>query len=76
MIVSDAQGNVVAVNAMAEDILGLSRQRVLGYSLISLKDHIVPSSKIDWQAKAQYDRPLEEVFEVGDKTVHVDSAPV
>lgn len=61
---------------MAEGILDFSRQRVLGRPLSSLEGYIAPDSKIDWQAMAQSDRPLQAVFELGDKTVHVHSAPV
>jgi PAS domain S-box-containing protein len=75
-IVSDAQGNIVTVNATAENILGFPRQRVLGHSLSSLEGYIASDSKIDWQAMTQSDCPLQAVFELGDKVVHVHSAPV
>jgi two-component system phosphate regulon sensor histidine kinase PhoR len=76
IVVSDGQGNVVAVNATAEAILGFSRQRILGRSLKSLEGYIASDSEVDWQAIAQSDRPLLTVSGLGDKTVHVHSAPV
>jgi two-component system phosphate regulon sensor histidine kinase PhoR len=76
MIVSDIQDNVVAVNATAEAILGFSRQRILGHSLSSLKEYIASDSEIDWQAMTQSDRSLQAVFEMGDRSIHVHSAPV
>jgi PAS domain S-box-containing protein len=74
--VSDGHGNIVAINATAEGILGVSRQHILGHSLESLEDYASPDTEVDWQAMARSNRPLRTVVEFGGRIIHIHSTPI
>ncbi|MEA3340798.1 MAG: histidine kinase dimerization/phospho-acceptor domain-containing protein, partial [Chloroflexota bacterium] len=76
VIVSDREGRVVNVNAAAERIMGASRQRIMGRSLEHLVGNITFSSNADWKLIAQSDTPLQTMFELEGKIVHISAAPV
>nr|HID14704.1 sensor histidine kinase [Anaerolineae bacterium] len=76
VIVSDKEGRIVIVNAAAERILGAPRQRILGRPLERLMGHIALDPKADWRLIAQSDTPLQTMFELESKVVHVNAAPV
>jgi PAS domain S-box-containing protein len=76
VIVSDKEGRIVVVNAAAERILGAPRQRIVGHLLKRLTGHTVLDPTADWGLVAQVDAPLQTVFELENKVVHVSSAPV
>lgn len=76
VIVGDREGNIAIVNAAVEDILGAPRQRLLGRSLEHLTGHTVLDQRADWGLIAHSNAPLQTVFELENKVVHVSSAPV
>lgn len=76
VLVSDAEGRVVVVNAAAERILATSRKRIQGRSLKHLTGHTALDPKADWEVIAESDTPLETVFELENRIVHASSAPV
>lgn len=75
VIVGDKEGRIVIANAAAERILGAPRQRLVGHSLQRLVGHTA-ESEMGWGAIAQADAPLQRVFELENKVVHVSAAPV
>jgi PAS domain S-box-containing protein len=76
VIVSDDEGRIAIVNAAAERILGASRRRILGRSLKRLTGHMALDRSADWGTIAESDTPLQSVFELEGKVVHVSAAPV
>jgi len=76
VIVSDEEGRISIVNAAAERILGVPRQRILGRSLERLTGHTALDPETDWGLLAQSDTPVQAVFELESKVVHINSAPV
>jgi len=76
VIVGDGKGQVVIVNAAAERILGVPRQRIQGRLLKRLAGHMALDPGVDWHLIAQSDAPLQTVFELENKAVHINAAPV
>ena len=76
VIVCDEKGQVVVVNAAAERILDIPRQRILARSIEHLVNHIPLVTKADWLLVTQSGRPFETVFELESKIVQVNAAPV
>jgi PAS domain S-box-containing protein len=76
VIVSDGEGCIAIVNAAAERILGTSRKRILGRSLRGLTGHTALDPSADWGLIADSDTPLQTVFELERKIVHISAAPV
>ncbi len=76
VIVGDEEGQVAVVNAAAERILGVPRQRILGRSLGRLTGHTALDPGADWKMIAQSDTPLQTVLELEGKVVRVNAAPV
>ncbi len=76
VIVGDREGRIVVVNAAAERILDAPRQRLVGRSLDGLVGHTVSEPRVGWGVIARADDPLQTVFELEDKVVHVSAAPV
>jgi PAS domain S-box-containing protein len=76
VVVSDEEGHIAIVNAAAERILGTSRKRILGRSLKGLTGRMTLGPSADWSTVAESDTPLQTVFELEGKVVHVNAAPV
>jgi PAS domain S-box-containing protein len=76
VIVSDKEGRIVIANTAAANILDVPRQRVLGRSIESLMNHVPLVPQADWSTIVQSDTPLETVFELKSRVVHVNAAPV
>jgi PAS domain S-box-containing protein len=76
VVVGDGEGHIVVVNAAAERILGTSRKRILGRSLKGLTGHTALDPSSDWGMIAESDTPLQTVFELEGKIVHISAAPV
>ncbi|MBU0703054.1 MAG: GAF domain-containing protein [Chloroflexi bacterium] len=76
VIVSDREGRVTGVNAAAERILGALRQRIVGRPLEQLMGNIKFGSNADWKLIARSDSPLQTMFELEGKIVHISAAPV
>jgi PAS domain S-box-containing protein len=76
VIVSDRRGRVTNINAAAEHILGMPRQRIEGHSLERLAGHMALDPQADWRSISQADIPVQAVFELEDRVVGVDAAPV
>jgi PAS domain S-box-containing protein len=76
VIVSDADGRITTVNAAAERILGTGRERLLDRPLKGLSGHTALDPATDWEVIATADGPLQTVFELEGKSVHVNAAPV
>jgi len=76
VVVSDSEGRIVIANVAAERILGTSRKRILGRSLKHLTGHTALDPNTDWGMIAKSDIPLQTMFELEGKVVHVSAAPV
>jgi PAS domain S-box-containing protein len=76
VVVSDGEGRIVIANAAAERILGTSRKRILGRSLKGVTGRMTLNPGADWAAIAESNTPLQTVFELEGKVVHVNAAPV
>ena len=76
VIVGDEEGHIIIVNAAAERILDTPRQRILGRSIGYLTIHTSLVPEADWKLIARSGAPLETVFELERKVVHVNAAPV
>jgi len=75
VIVSDQDGRIVTANAAAEKILGVTRQRILGLLLERMVNQISLGPSADWRAVTHSETPLQTVFNLENKIVHVNSAP-
>ena len=75
IIVADADGRVVRVNAAAEGILGVSRERVLGRPLAQLLTSTT-GQEISWERLRQSIEPLQVLCELERKQVQVHAALV
>jgi len=76
VVVSDKEGHIIIVNTAAEHILGAPRQRILGRSIERLIGRMTLDPKADWRTIIQSNTPLQTVFELEGKVVHVSAAPV
>lgn len=76
IIVADEEGRIAAVNAAAEQILGVPRQRIQGQTLGQLAGHTALDPGASWGAIARSEAPLHTVFELEGKVVHISAAPV
>ena len=76
VVVSDSEGRIVIANVAAERILGTSRKRILGRSLKHLTGHTALDPSTNWGMIADSDTPLQTVFELEGKVVHISAAPV
>ena len=76
VIVSDSEGRIVIANVAAERILGTSRKRILGRSLKHLTGHTALDPSTNWEMIADSATPLQTVFELEGKVVHISAAPV
>lgn len=76
VIVGDKEGRVTIVNAAAETILGAPRQRIVGRLFERLTGHAAQDPQVGWKTLAQASAPLQTVFELEGKVVHVSAAPV
>lgn len=76
VIVGDNEGHIIIVNAAAERILGAPRQRILERSIERLMGRLALAPQTDWGLMARSDTPLQTVFELERKVVHVSAAPV
>jgi len=76
VIISDQDDRIVIVNAAAEQILGVSRQRIQGLLLERMLSQISLGPSANWQAITHSETPVQTVFNLENKIVHVNSAPV
>ena len=76
IIVTDAKGNAVLVNAAAEEFMEIQRERVLGHPLQRLLDSVALDREIDLDQLQELDEPLNVLFELQNKQVQVSAAPV
>jgi len=75
IIVADEEGRAVRVNAAAERILGVSRERVLGRPLAQLLTSAT-GQEIAWGRFRQSIEPLQTLFELEQKQVQVHAAVI
>ncbi len=73
IIVTDGQGRAVRVNAAAEEILGVDRERVLGRPLGQLLASAT-GQEIPWERFRHSIEPLQTLFELEQKQVQVHAA--
>ena len=76
VVVSDQDGQIVTVNAAAEKILGATQQRVQGLLLEEMASQFSLGPGADWRAVARSETPLQTVFNLENRIVHVNSSPV
>ncbi|MBN1976552.1 MAG: PAS domain S-box protein [Anaerolineae bacterium] len=76
VVVSDSEGRIIIANVAAERILGTARKRILGRSLKHLTGHTALDPSTDWGMIADSNTPLQTVFELEGKVVHISAAPV
>jgi PAS domain S-box-containing protein len=76
IIVTDAQGNAVLVNAAAQEIMEIQSDHVVGRPLQRLLDSVAVDREIDLERLQELDEPLNVLFELQNKQVQVSAAPV
>ncbi len=72
IIVTDAGGRAVLMNGAAEELLGAERERILGRPLRQIVDPAIAEQLNLGHVVA----PLQTLFEVEGKQIHVSAAPV
>jgi PAS domain S-box-containing protein len=75
VIVSDRERRVVDVNTAAERIMGSPRQRIIGRPLEQVVGTLRSGSE-DWKSVVQSNTPVQTVFELDRRIVHVSAAPI
>ncbi|MCS7283961.1 MAG: ATP-binding protein [Anaerolineae bacterium] len=73
IIVTDREGRAIRMNAAAEKILGVSRERLLGRSVQGI---LTQATLPDLDDMARLTSPLEALFEMEGKQVAISAAPV
>lgn len=76
VIVTNSEGRAVLLNAAAEEILGVGRERVLGQPLQHLLEMAAADREVDFAQLPDLTSPLHVLFELQDKQVRVSAAPV
>ena len=76
VIVSDQEGRVTVANAAAEQILNTHSDHILGQPLERVIGHTALGAETDWESVAQAGGLLQTVFELENRIVHVNAAPV
>jgi len=76
IIVADAEGHAVMMNAAAEEILGVKRDRVLGRPLKRLLAPATKTKGAELDLPAEPPTPLHAFFELQNRQVQVVAAPV
>jgi len=76
VVVSDREGHIVMANAAAGRILGIPRQHIVGCSPERLMSYMPLALKANWSTVAQSDISLETVFELENRVVYVNAAPI
>jgi PAS domain S-box-containing protein len=76
LLVSDSDGNVMLMNKAAEEILNTSREQVLGQELTLLVEKAALESTVQPELLVTLDEPLNTLFDMGDRKIRVNAAPV
>ncbi|MFP4345660.1 MAG: ATP-binding protein [Anaerolineales bacterium] len=76
LLVSDSDGNVLLMNKAAEEILHTSREQVLGQELTLLVEKAALESTVQPELLVTLDEPLNTLFDMGDRKIRVNAAPV
>jgi len=75
IVVADSKGRAVRVNAAAEEILGVGRDRILGRPLAQVLES-ASGRQIDWQQLQESVAPLHMLFQLQGKQVQIHATPI
>lgn len=76
VLVTDAEGNVVLINAAAEEILDVRRDEVVDGPLTLLLERVSVVGKFGPEILVSLDAPLETILDLTGQKVRVHAAPV
>ncbi|MBN1954025.1 MAG: PAS domain-containing protein [Anaerolineae bacterium] len=76
VIVTNVEGRAVLMNVTAEKLLGASRDRILGRPLQQFLEPAVRDQSVDLSELARSSTPLQILFELEGRQIHINAAPV
>jgi PAS domain S-box-containing protein len=76
VIVGDQEGRIVLVNTIAEQLLGESRQRILGHSIEHIAQYIPSLPQDKWSAITHTPTFIEKAFQLEDNLIQISTSPV
>jgi len=76
VIVTDTEGRAILMNVAAEEILGATRDRILGRSLQQILEPASVARRPGLGRLAKSTTPLQTLFDLEGKQIHVTAAPV
>ncbi len=76
VIVTNAEGRAILVNATTESILGIPRPQILGQPLQQALEALTSEQRTTLHQLATTAAPLQTLFEIEGRNIHVNAAPV